>query len=177
MLDTFKELTVSQFEAALCTLNTCIDRCPQSAWQARVGNYAFSQVVFHTLLFTDLYLGADVASLRAQPFHVSNADFFANYEEFEDHVPRNLYERAPVKRYLEHCRQKVGEVIRGESEQTLGGPSGFEWRKFTRAELHVYSLRHVQHHAAQLSLRLRLDHAVDIPWIGSGWRELPVAAS
>ena len=41
-----------------------------------------------------------------------------------------------------------------------------------RAELHVYSIRHIQHHAAQLSLRLRLDAGVAIPWIGVGWREV-----
>jgi hypothetical protein len=41
----------------------------------------------------------------------------------------------------------------------------------SRAELYVYNLRHIQHHAAQLSLRLRLDHGVNIAWVGSGWRE------
>src|SRR5688572_25174630 len=32
MVDTFKKLIANQFEAALCTLNTCIDRCPESSW-------------------------------------------------------------------------------------------------------------------------------------------------
>jgi len=39
----------------------------------------------------------------------------------------------------------------------LAGQSGFHRRKCSGAELHVYNIRHVQHHAAQLSLRLRLD--------------------
>jgi MFS superfamily sulfate permease-like transporter len=38
--------------------------------------------------------------------------------------------------------------------------------------LHVvagYITRHIQHHAAQLILRLRRDFEVDIPWFKSGW--------
>jgi hypothetical protein len=49
---------------------------------------------------------------------------------------------------------------------------GFARRTFSRAELYAYNTRHIQHHAAQLSLRLRIDAGVDIPWIGLGWREL-----
>jgi hypothetical protein len=150
MLDTLKTLTLNQYEAALCTLNACIDRCPEPSWHARVGNLLFSQVAFHTLIFTD-------------------------YEEFADRPPRNRYERGWVKQYVEHCRRKAAEVVASETAETLAGPSGFEWRKFTRAELHVYNIRHIQHHAAQLGLRLRLDHGVDIPWIGSGWRDVPRA--
>ena len=41
----------------------------------------------------------------------------------------------------------------------------------SRAELYVYNTRHLQHHAAQLSLRLRLDAGVHTPWFGGGWRE------
>jgi hypothetical protein len=177
MLDTLKTLTLHQYEAALCTLNACIDRCPESSWHARVANYLFSQLAFHTLIFTDLYLGGGEESIGRQPFHVANAQVFADYEEFADRPPRNRYERAWVKQYLEHCRRKAAEVIASETAETLAGPSGFDWRKFTRAELHVYNIRHIQHHAAQLSLRLRLDHGLDIPWVGSGWRELPMPSA
>ena len=43
------------------------------------------------------------------------------------------------------------------------------WVKLSRTELHVYNIRHLQHHAAQMILRLRLDHAIDFPWHKSGW--------
>ena len=72
MLDTFKELIANQSEAALCTLNTCIDRCSETAWDAPVGNHPFCQVAFHTLFFTDYYLGPDEESFRRQPFHRDN---------------------------------------------------------------------------------------------------------
>jgi hypothetical protein len=41
----------------------------------------------------------------------------------------------------------------------------------SRAELHIYNIRHIQHHAGQLSLRLRLETGEGVDWVGSGWRE------
>lgn len=172
MLDTFKELTANQFEAALCTLNVCIDRCPETAWNSRVGNYAVCQVAFHTLFYADYYLGLNEEAFRQQPFHRDNPHFFRDYEEFEDHAPVLLYERAPIKSYLEHCRNKASQAIAAETADLLTAPAGFQRRAFSRAELYVYNIRHIQHHAAQLGLRLRLDAQQDIPWIGSGWREV-----
>jgi hypothetical protein len=172
MLDTVKELIANQFEAVFCTLNVCIDRCPEISWEVSVANHRFCQVAFHTLFYADFYLGPDEESFRRQPFHRDHADFFRGYEEFEDHAPTLLYDKPSIQTYLEHCRQKASETIALETAESLTAPACFARRCFSRAELHVYNIRHVQHHAAQLSLRLRLDSQQDIPWIGSGWREM-----
>lgn len=58
MLDSFKTVLANQYEAALCTLNMCIDQCPDSGWDSPVANLTFSQVAFHALFFTDYYLGS-----------------------------------------------------------------------------------------------------------------------
>lgn len=171
MLATFKELVANQFEAAFCTLNLCIDGCPEDAWNARVGNHAFCQVAFHVLFYADFYLGCDEASFRGQAFHRDNPRLFGDYEEFQDRAPRSLPERMSIEGYLGHCREKASAVIVAETAETLAAPSGFARRAFSRAELHVYNIRHIQHHAAQLSLRLRIDAGVDVPWVGSGWRD------
>ena len=171
MLATFKQLIANQFEAALCTLNACIDRCPETLWNSRVGNHLFSQVAFHTLFFTDYYLGRSEAGFQEQAFHRDNPQFFGDYEEFEDRPPQLLYDKPSVQRYVAHCRKKAIEAIASETADSLTAPAEFKRRAFSRAELHVYNMRHVQHHVAQLSLRLRLDAGEDIPWIGSGWRD------
>ena len=80
-----------------------------------------------------------------------------------------IYEREPLRNYLSFCRKKAITGISTETDESLGAPCGFPRRDFSRAELHVYSMRHIQHHAAQLSLRLRLSADVSIPWVGSGW--------
>lgn len=177
MLDTYRTVVAHQYEAALCTLNACVVRCPPDAWAGRVGELTFSQVAFHALIFADLYLGRDLDAIRRQPFHRENVDWFADYEEFEPRPPVRLYEKPPILTYLEHCRAKAADSVAAETAETLNGPSGFDWLRFNRAELHVYNVRHLQHHAAQLSLRLRLDAREAVPWVSSGWREFPAVAS
>jgi hypothetical protein len=173
MLDTLKQLIANEYEASLCMLNHCITRCPDAGWDAPVANLKFCQAAFHTVFFTDLYLqpGDDFEAFKRQPFHAERRDDFGDYEEWQNRPQVRLYERAFVLAYLLHVRGKARETVARESAEVLSGPSGFSWRKCSRAELHVYNMRHVQHHAAQLSLRLRLDHGIDVPWVGHAWKD------
>lgn len=171
MIETFKRLIASQFEASLCTLAHGIERCPDELWNARVAKYPFCQVAFHTLFFADFYLGPDADSFPRQPFHLATPILFGDYEQLQDREPVSLYERSQITSYLDFCRSKAAATIASETEMILNAPANFARRNFTRAEMHVYNIRHIQHHAAQLILRLRLDSNVDIPWIGAGWRE------
>lgn len=173
MVDTLKELLAHQYEAALCTLNLAIERCPDAGWNGPVANWKFCQAAFHVVFFADVYLqpSDDVDALKRQAFHVAHAADFRDYEELEDRAQVLLYEKAFVRRYLQEVRRKARETIARESAEVLAGPSGFRRRQCSRAELHVYNIRHVQHHAAQLSLRLRLDAGVDIPWVSHAWKD------
>jgi hypothetical protein len=170
LLDLYKQLIARQYEAALCTLGMCIDRCPDERWHEPVANLKFCQAAFHALFFTDLYLGTSVAAIREQPFHCQHAAIFADYEELEPRRQVLTYEKPFIRDYLQHCRTKAANVLAAETTESLAGPAGVEWIKFSRAELHVYNIRHVQHHAAQLILRLRLDTGAEFPWIGSSWK-------
>ena len=170
MLDAFKTLTSNQFEAVLCTLNACIEQCPDPAWESRVVNLKFCQVVFHTLFFTDYYLGQNAEALREQSFHEANKAYFRDYEELDDRPQQLTYDKPTTRLYLEHCRQKAGTTIAAETTESLSAACQFMRRDFTRAELYVVNIRHIHHHAAQLSLRLRTDHSEVIAWVGSGWR-------
>jgi hypothetical protein len=172
MLNTYKTLTTNQYEATFCMLQACIDRCPDGAWQGPVANLKFSQVAFHALFFGDVYLSRDLDSFRSQPFHREHADVFADYDELGDRERKAVFEKAFILEYLQHCREKAKEVIAAETTETLNAQAGIDWIKFSQAELHVYNMRHIHHHVAQLSLRLRLDTGEDIPWVGSGWRDV-----
>jgi hypothetical protein len=171
MIEVFKQLITNQYEAGFCTLNACIDKCPEAAWNAPVANNKFCQVVFHTLFFTDYYLGGSEESFRQDRFHRDHAHVFRDYEELEDRAPVLLYERAWSKIYLQHCRKKAQEVALTESVESLNARAGFARKLFSRAELHVSNIRHIQHHAAQLSLRLRIGFQQVVPWFGSGWSD------
>lgn len=173
MLAVLKELLAHQYEASLSTLNLCVARCPDTIWNASVANWMFCQTAFHAVFCADLYLqqSDDVAVFKHQPFHVEHREDFRDYEELEDRPQVLLYEKPFVLGYLQQVRYKAQETIARESAEVLAGPSGFHWRKCSRAELHVYNIRHIQHHAAQISLRLRLDANIDIPWVSHAWKE------
>jgi hypothetical protein len=173
MFDTLKELLVHQYEASLCMLNLAIDRCPVASWDEYVAHWKFCQSAFHVVFFADVYLqpSDDIDALKRQPFHLEHAAEFRDYEELEDREQVLLYDKKFVQSYLQLVRRKATATIAAESAEVLSGPSGFRRRKCTRAELHVYNIRHIQHHAAQLILRLRLDADADIPWVGHTWQE------
>ena len=170
MLDTWKQMTANQFNAALSTLNKCIEECTDEGWDGPVANMVFCQVVFHALFFADCYLGRDGRDFLEQDFHREHPEYFRDYEKMEDRPQKLLYDRPTTLLYMEHCRQKAPHVIGAETAESLKATSGFHWLPFSRAEVYVYNIRHIQHHAAQLSLRLRLNAGTDIPWARSGWR-------
>ncbi len=173
MLDTLKEVLAHQYEGSLSMLNLCVERCPPACWNGPVANLRFCQAAFHVVFYGDVYLepGDDVAAFKRQPFHLEHAAVFRDYEELEDRPQVLLYEKAFVRSYLQHVRRKASQTIARETAESLAGPSGFRRRACSRAELHVHSIRHIQHHAAHLSLRLRLDAGIEIPWVAHAWKE------
>jgi hypothetical protein len=168
MTEVFKSTVANQMRAALAMLADAIEQCPDGAWDRPVANLKFCQAAFHVLFYTDLYLEPSIAKFREQSFHIEHAEFFAGYEELEPRAPARTYDKSSLLRYLEHCREKIGRSLAKETAESLAGPSGFDRLTFSRAELYLYNLRHLQHHAAQLMLRLRLDYDSDFRWVRSG---------
>ena len=73
--------------------------------------------------------------------------------------------------YLALCRQKALETLASETPETLQRRSGFSWLPVSRGELHLYNLRHVQHHTGQLSAYLRrVVENGERWWIKTGWK-------
>ena len=162
---------LGQFEAAMGTLRQAIEDCPDGEWSGAHLDGPFSQVAFHVLFFTDIYLGWSEEAVKDQEFHVRHRDIFLDYEELEDRKPLRTYGRDFVRDYFEFCLAKGRRTIPQESDTTMFGESGFSYRKFPRLELHIYSIRHIQHHAAQLGLRNQFSAGKELKWVSSGWRE------
>jgi hypothetical protein len=174
MLDTLKDLLAHQYEASLATLNLAIARCPDALWHQPVATWRFCQAAFHAVFFADVYLQPtdDEDAVKRQPFHIAHSADFRDYEEMQDRQQVLLYDKPFVQAYLQDVRRKARETIASATAESLAGPSGFRRRPCSRAELHVYNIRHIQHHAAQLILRLRQDDAdIEIPWVGHAWTD------
>lgn len=166
------DILAHQYEASLCMLHLAVEGCPQALWNAPLARLQFCQAAFHVVFFADVYLQArdDVDAIKTQPFHLAHKAEFRDYEELEDREQILTYEKVFVLEYLQFARRKAQETTIRETAEMLAGPSGFRRRTCSRAELHIYNIRHIQHHAAQLILRLRLDTKVDVPWVGHAWR-------
>ncbi len=168
---TLKPILLAQFEAALAMLRQCLERCPPEHWDGLIAKYPFWMVAYHTLCFDDCYLApsdaAWVPSTGPGGFHP------AGRAELEEEYPSRRFERDELLRYADFVRDRLrrvlGEGTEGETAGSLAGPSGFPWLPFTRAELHLYNLRHIQHHTGQLTAFLRRV-GVETGWVKSGWK-------
>ena len=69
-------------------------------------------------------------------------------------LPDRVYTKDEMLNYLEHGRNKCRNAIISLTEDKIGQQCGFK-KDLTVAELLLYTMRHVQHHAAQLNLLLR----------------------
>ena len=158
-------LILAQHHAALATLRHCIEQCPDDSWNEKVANLPISTAAFHTLFWTDMYLELNTDHFQEQKFHKINVEMFGEYEERKSELQKQIYEKSDVVNYLNYCTEKAEKVILAETQESLAAKSGFHWLECSRAEVHVYSIRHIQHHAAQISMRLRIDHNIQIPWV------------
>jgi uncharacterized damage-inducible protein DinB len=66
-----------------------------------------------------------------------------------------VYSKDELLAYLELDRNRCRAAITLLTEERAHKPCGFRRGELTEAELLLYNMRHVQHHAAQLNLILR----------------------
>ena len=50
----------------------------------------------------------------------------------------------------------------------LDPESGFSWHRLPKAEHQIMAIRHIQHHVAQLGVRLREAAGIGIDWVRAG---------
>jgi hypothetical protein len=162
-----KQIVRNQMLAALATLNQCIQNCPDNEWQKSHNDAPFSQVLFHTLFYIDFYLSPTEQEFRLQLFHEQNKAIFREYEELEYKKPEQIYTKEEIVLYLKFCYDKINnffDKIEG-SDLLKESPS----KNLTVMELLIDNTRHIQHHAAQLGLRIQQVTGKELKWVSSGW--------
>jgi len=138
-----------QFGAAIDMLENAMRASPDELWRDRSQRPEFWYLVFHTLFFLDFYTsGTDRGFAPPAPFTLAELDPAGV-------LPDRVYTKAELLQYLEHGRKKTRAAIQALTAENADQPCRFERRDLTVAELLLYNMRHVQHHAAQLNLILR----------------------
>ncbi len=152
------EMLWRQFGTAINAFGDALRKCPDELWEKRLwedepdqwvaaGFSAYWYLCYHTLFWLDLYLtGAEEGFIPPEPFDL--------VEMKAGEVLPRTYTRAELLGYLDYCRRKCQETIGALSVEQANRPCRFPWGELPFAELLLYTMRHVQEHAAQLHMFL-----------------------
>jgi hypothetical protein len=156
-----KSALTGQYHAALAMLKECIERCPENLWTADSHPVPFWRVAYHTLYGTHLYLQPDEAHFQPWELHRDGCQELPGPDEtLSDVTP---YTKSEILRYWRFCNDMVSSAM---EELDLDAPlSGFSWHKMPKLDHQLQNIRHIQHHAALLSGRLRQACGMDIIWV------------
>jgi len=161
------DIVTSQIRAALRTLRATVEACPEGLWRRRVGHSAFWALAYHGVFFAHLYLSPSEEAFEPFVREVAGREGFGrtDLDDWSTLTDDDVYSREDVIAYCDFVDEQTGRWV---ESKPFDQPSGFYWLEFTRGEAHLYNLRHIQHHAAQLADRLRQELDVGTRWIPSG---------
>jgi hypothetical protein len=152
-----------QFGAAIRMLRRALEACPDEMWHYRVAPKdpdlffvgEFWYIGWHTLFNLDLYLsGKEEGFVTPAEMRAGEADpAFVAVLDKSFSKPIRAYSKQDLMWYLEYCYEKCRKAIQGMTE-TNAAEIGEFWIRIPMFEMHLYNMRHVQEHAAQLSLVL-----------------------
>ena len=140
-----------QFGATIDMLENALLACPSTHWNGRLWSHhsdpefaAFWSITYHTLFWLDVYL-------------TGSREGFAPPAPFTLDEPERPYTKEELHAYLVHLRKKCQTTIAGLSDEKAQQLVAFPWtlgKPVSYLELLLYTMRHVQEHAAQLNLFL-----------------------
>ncbi len=157
-----------QFGAAIDMLENALVACPAPLWNQRLwrapldhplpSEFAeFWYITYHTLFWLDLYLSGSREEEFAPPAPFTLAEL-----DPAGALPERPYTKEELHAYLAYARQKCHTTLVALTDEQARQPFEFPWAKgqpISFLGLQLYNMRHVQEHAAQLSLFLG-QHAI-----------------
>ncbi len=157
-----------QFGATIDMLENALLACPTSLWTQRLwrdqsdhplplGFAEFWYIAYHTLFWLDLYLSASQEEDFAPPAPFTLAEL-----EPAGVLPERPYTKEELHAYLVSTRHKCHTTLITLTDERAYQTVEYPWAQgqaVSFLELQMYNMRHVQEHAAQLSLFLG-QHAI-----------------
>ena len=160
MEDYIKTITWQQCGATIDMLENAIRECPDELWSDRSRRPEYWYVAYHTLFWLDFYLDNSPGTF------VPRAPFTLEEMDPAGIIPENPFSKDELLTYLQEGREKSRAFIARLTDETMREEVAMASYKGSRFELVVYSLRHVQHHTAQLNLILRQQIDSAPRWVG-----------
>lgn len=144
-----KNLIWQQLGASIDALAKAIEVCPNGLWADRDRQPEYWYLAYHTIFWLDLYLDDSPDQYRPPaPYGLEELDPAGL-------LPPQVYTQEQMLSFLAHSRARARRVIGLLTEQQAKLPYRFGNVDITVAEKFLYTMRHVQHHTAQMHLILR----------------------
>lgn len=157
------DVLVRQYRAGLAMLLAAMRNCPAALWFADEYENKYWHIAYHTLFYTHLYLHPSEAECVPWAKHRPEYRLLGVHPGYPARPKPDVpYSQAELLELHQICVEEVAERVRAVP---LDGASGFAWLPFSRMELHVYNIRHIQHHTAQLIERLRTRNGIGTDWV------------
>lgn len=155
-----------QLGAAVEMLENAIVACPDELWSDRTREPEFWYLAYHTIFFLDYY-----SSESAQGF-APPAPFTLDELDPAGVIPERPFTKDELLGYLRHGREKVRSLVAALTDDYAREIRTFNSRDRSVLEWLLVSIRHVQHHTAQLNLILRQQADRSPGWVGATTSQL-----
>lgn len=161
------DVLVSQYTAALEMLRSTINAAPPSIWDSPDYENRTWRLAYHTLWAVGYYTGPSQDVQPDWEGAIEGAESLGGFwEDPADIVPvEGVHTPEELIGFLDALLLHLHDAI---AVHPLEAHSGFEWYPFSRLELHMMTIRHTQHHTAQLIERFRNHGVSGIPWMADG---------
>lgn len=157
------EILSKQYRASMAMLKEAITKCPESLWNAPEYPNKFWRVAYHALYYTHLYLQNSLRGFTKWKKHRENYNRLGRPGSAHGRSKIDApYSQVEILEYFEICLREIEAKV---PSLDFNAPSGFYWLPFTKLELQLYNIRHIQHHAGQLIDRLRTVEGIGIGWV------------
>lgn len=161
-----KDVLISQYLASLEMLKQAVTKCPENLWAGTFDKAQFWHIAYHALFYTHLYLQDSEQTFTPWEKHRAEYNFIGRLPWPPNDMPRigEPYDKETVLEYLAFCQQQVVERV---PKLDLEAASGFEWLPFSKLELQIYTIRHLQQHTGELMERLGTREGIELDWVGN----------
>lgn len=167
MINELKESLWKQFGAGIDMLTNAIQLCPEDFLKT---NPSFFYISYHTILLLDYYLTIPPKNFEPLlPFTIKALEELPE-GVLGDMVPDRMYEKKELLEYVRANREKAYELIGGLTEEKVNKQRFVEdfeedAMDYSVLEILLYTMRHVQHHTAQLHVILRQEINDSPKWV------------
>ena len=175
-VQTLQAILKSQYHAALAMLRQSIERCPDDLWSSSSYTNSFWRIAYHALYYTQLYLQPNLESFSPWQHHQTGLQYLDDIPgppeiddlaNLPDKPPQSgvPYTKVEVLEYWSVCDRMIDQWV--DALNLLDQQSGFSWYKLSKLEHQFISIRHTQHHTAQLVDRVRAIADQGVDWVSA----------